>query len=102
MGHEVRLATPQDHRTVPLPTYPEIRLSLFPRSKVRRTIEQFAPDAVHIATEGPLGLAARAICLKQERPFTTSLTTRFPEYLQLRIPLLPACAAYAGLRAFHA
>lgn len=102
MGHEVRLATPQDHRTIPLPTYPEIRLSVFPRRKLRRTIEQFAPDAVHIATEGPLGLTARAICLKHKRPFTTSLTTRFPEYLHLRIPLVPARAAYAGLRAFHA
>src|SRR5438270_726950 len=69
---------------------------------LQKIIEQFAPDAVHIATEGPLGVAARAICLKRRLPFTTSLTTRFPEYLHLRMPLIPAWFAYALLRAFHA
>jgi glycosyltransferase involved in cell wall biosynthesis len=102
MGHDVRLATAEGHRTVPLPTYREIRLAVLPRRKLRAGIEQFAPDALHIATEGPLGVAARRICLKRQIPFTTSLTTRFPEYLQLRMPILRPRLIYAALRAFHA
>jgi len=101
MGHHVHLATPRDHQTIPLPTYPEIRLAMLPRRKVEAAIDQFAPDALHIATEGPLGVTARAICMKRQLPFTTSLTTRFPEYLHLRMPLVPAWLAYAALRLFH-
>ena len=60
LGHSVRYATPEGRFTVPMPTYPEIRLALFPRGKLEKEIRDFAPDAVHIATEGTLGLAARA------------------------------------------
>ena len=59
MGHKVELITPQSFSTIPCPTYPEIRLSLFPGKKVAENIQSFKPDAIHIATEGPLGLAAR-------------------------------------------
>ena len=69
LGHEVRFVTPQHFRSVPCPSYPEIRLSLFPATGLKRRIEEFSPDAVHIATEGPLGLAARRYCLKQRVPF---------------------------------
>ena len=68
-GHEVRMLTPRDFRSVACPTYPEIRLSLFPRRRVRRAIEGFAPQALHIATEGPLGLAARLHCRKAGHAF---------------------------------
>lgn len=102
LGHEVCFATPQGHPTVPLPTYPEIRVALFPRSRLLKRIEEFSPDAIHVATEGPLGHAARAICIKRQLPFTTSLTTRFPEYLRLRMPFLPESWAYDVLRRFHA
>ena len=92
MGHEVRLATPGDHQTIPLPTYPEIRLAMLPRRKLQKIIEQSAPDAVHIATEGPLGVAARAICLKRRLPFTTWLR------IQRVVRSLPqACSAEAPL-----
>ena len=102
MGHDVHFATPERHWTIPLPSYPEIRLAVLPRRKMQKTIENFAPNALHIATEGPLGMTARTICLAKKLPFTTSLTTRFPEYLHLRVPMVPAWLAYAGLRAFHA
>ena len=101
MGHQVRYATPENP-TIPMPTYPEIRLTLFPRRRLRAAIRDFAPDAIHIATEGPLGMAARSICKNVARPFTTSLMTRLPEYLRMRIPLIPEQWGYAGLRAFHA
>jgi glycosyltransferase involved in cell wall biosynthesis len=101
MDHQVRFATPENP-TIPLPTYPEIRLALFPRRGLRAAIRDFSPDAIHIATEGPLGLAARSICKSRRQPFTTSLMTRLPEYLRMRIPLIPEQWGYAGLRVFHA
>lgn len=99
-GDEVKLITPQMFRTVPLPSYPEIPLSLFPRRKVRATLDAFAPDAVHIATEGPLGWAARRWCLDKGMPFTTSYHTQFPEYVALRLPV-PLGLSYAVMRHFH-
>ena len=88
-GHVVGLLTPLEFRTLPCPTYPEIRLSLFPARKLRKRLEDFRPDAIHIATEGPLGMAARKYCLRHQLPFTTAYHSRFPEYVQLRfgIPL---------------
>jgi len=96
----VRLVTPDRFRTVPCPTYPEIRLALFPGRRVARTIEDFRPQAIHIATEGPLGMAARAHCLKKGYPFTTAYHTRFPEYIHARVPL-PLDWLYAVMRWFH-
>ena len=102
MGHEVRYATPEGHRTVPMPTYAEIRLSLFPRRRVEQVVEEFKPGAIHIATEGPLGLSARAICVQRKIPFTTSFHTRFPEYVHARFPIVSERAVYRVLRWFHA
>ncbi len=99
MGHTVRVIGPDGFRTAPLPTYPEIRLALNPW-RVRGAIESFEPDAVHIATEGPLGWAARRWCRRAAKPFTTSFHTRFPEYLSARTGL-PEELGYAGLRRFH-
>jgi glycosyltransferase involved in cell wall biosynthesis len=101
MGHEVRFLTPQLFRTLPCPTYPEIRLSLFPQGRVTSIIREFDPDVLHIATEGPLGLAARRFALRNDFPFTTAYHTRFPEYVQARIGL-PLSWSYAWLRRFHA
>ena len=100
MGHDVRFLTPEGFRTVPMPTYPEIRLALFARRAVGRVIDEFRPDAVHIATEGPLGLATRRNCLRRKLSFTTSFHTRFPEYIHARFGV-PTSWAYAGLRWFH-
>lgn len=100
MGHEVRFLTPLEFRTLPCPTYPEIRLSLFPQSKVNRTIREFDPDVLHIATEGPLGMAARRFALRHDFPFTTAYHTRFPEYVHARFRL-PLSVSYAWLRRFH-
>src|SRR6266403_276629 len=99
-GHEVRMITPRDFRSVACPTYPEIRLSLLPYKKVKRHISAFSPQAVHIATEGPLGLSARRFCLKSGLPFTTSYHTQFPQYLRARFPI-PLGASYRALRWFH-
>ncbi len=100
MGHEVRVLSPNDFRTIPCPTYPEIRLSLFPGRKLARELAAFAPEAVHIATEGPLGLAARNWCRQHDLPFTTSFHTRFPEYVKLRTGI-PHSVGYAVMRWFH-
>ena len=101
MGHQVRYATPETSWTVPLPSYPEIRLAVFPRKNLERMIEEFAPTAIHVATEGPLGLSARAVCVRRKLPFTTSFHTRFPEYIHARFPLVSEQSVYRGLRWFH-
>jgi len=100
MGHVVEMLTPLEFTTLPCPTYPEIRLSLFPRVKVARRIREFAPDALHIATEGPLGLAARGYAWRRGLPFTTAYHTRFPEYVQARFAI-PLAWTYRFLRWFH-
>lgn len=100
MGHQVDMITPLEFSTVPCPTYPEIRLSLLPGRKVNRRIETFAPDALHIATEGPLGLAARGYALRHKLPFTTAYHTRFPEYVQARFGI-PLAWTYRFLHWFH-
>ena len=101
LGHETRFVTPQLFKSIPCPTYPEIRLSLLPYAGVRREIEAFAPDAIHIATEGPLGLAARSYCLKHKVAFTSAFHTRFAEYVHARIRI-PVDLTYRWLRNFHA
>jgi glycosyltransferase involved in cell wall biosynthesis len=99
-GHEVRMITPRDFRSVACPTYPEIRLSLLPYKQVSRSIAAFAPQAVHIATEGPLGVSARRACLAIGMRFTTSYHTQFPQYLRARFPI-PLGLSYRALRWFH-
>jgi len=101
MGHDVVYVTPQSFKTIPLPTYPDIRISLFPGRKVYKTLDEFEPDAVHIATEGTLGAAARRYCLKRSIKFTTAYHTQFPYYVRLRVPI-PISFSYAVLRQFHA
>ena len=101
LGHVVRFVTPQLFKSIPCPTYPEIRLSLLPCAGVKKEIETFAPDAVHIATEGPLGLAARRYCIKRKIAFTTAFHTRFAEYVHARIRV-PVDLTYRWLRNFHA
>lgn len=100
MGHEVELLTPQEFRTVPCPTYPDIRLSILPGKFVNRRIREFAPDALHIATEGPLGLAARRYAIRNHLSFTTAYHTRFPEYVKARFGI-PLSWTYGFLRWFH-
>jgi glycosyltransferase involved in cell wall biosynthesis len=99
-GHEVRMATPRDFATVPCPTYPEIRIAVFPYRNMARRIRSFQPHALHIATEGPLGLAARRYCVSQGLRFTTSYHTQFPQYLRSRFPI-PYGFSYTALRWFH-
>jgi glycosyltransferase involved in cell wall biosynthesis len=102
LGNEVEYATPAGRFTFPLPTYPEIRLAVFPRRSLELQIKAFAPDAIHIATEGTLGMSARAICLNYGIPYTTSFHTRFPEYVNARFPFIPQSLVYRWLRWFHA
>ena len=99
-GLEVNYLTPQAFKTLPCPTYPEIRLSLTMGRGLRKKIEALDPDYIHISTEGPLGFWARRYCLKHGKPFTTSYHTRFPEYLAARFPV-PLSWSYAALRWFH-
>ena len=101
MGHYVELVTPDQFPTFPCPTYPEIRLALGAGNAVARRLRTLAPDAVHLATEGPLGWAARRWCLRGGMPFTTSYHTRFPEYVALRTGL-SAGLFWPLVRRFHA
>lgn len=100
MGEQVEVISPDQFATVPLPTYREIRLAIGAYEKVQERFKAFEPEAIHIATEGPIGLAARRICLEWKLPFTTSYHTRFPEYVSARLPV-PLAAGYAYMKWFH-
>ena len=99
-GHEIEVFGPDRFRTLPCPTYPEIRLSLFPRARLAHMLKLYAPDAIHLVTEGPLGWAARGFCMSRNIPFTTAYHTRFPEYVRARIRI-PLSWSYAFVRRFH-
>ncbi len=99
-GHRVQTITPDRFFSVPMPSYPEIRLALTTRRRVAATIAGFDPDAVHIATEGPLGWLARSWCMRNGVPFTTSFHTRFPDYVAARTGLSPA-PVWRLLERFH-
>jgi glycosyltransferase involved in cell wall biosynthesis len=99
-GAEAIFLVPTEFRTLPCPTYPEIRLALVTPGMVTRHIEAVGADFIHIATEGPIGLMARRYCQKTKRPFTTSYHTRFPEYVSARLPV-PEAWGYALQRRFH-
>lgn len=100
LGHEVKLISPEGFLTIPCPTYPEIRLSLFPGAKVSSMIREFNPDCLHISTEGPLGLSARGYASRNGLAFTSAYHTRFPEYVHARTKL-PLKITYSFLRWFH-
>ncbi len=99
-GHEVLCINPQQFRTFPMPTYPDIRVAILPGRGVRRMLDDFRPDAVHLATEGAIGWAGRRWCLRRKQPYTTAYHTRFPEYVRLRAPV-PLSLSYAFMRRFH-
>ncbi|HUJ74658.1 MAG TPA: glycosyltransferase family 1 protein [bacterium] len=99
-GHEVLAVTPDQFAGIPCPFEPQVRLALRPGPALRRHLEAFRPEAVHIATEGPLGLAARQLCVRLGLPFTTAYHTRFPEYLHVRLGV-PEWLTYRWLRWFH-
>lgn len=100
-GHLVEVTSPDLYRSIPAPSYPEIRLVLVGPRTVAKRIKAFAPDAIHIATEGPLGLAARRYCLRNSLPFTTAYHTQFPDYIARRTGL-PARWFWPFIRRFHA
>ena len=99
LGADIDFLTPRDFNSLPMPTYPEIALAIATPRAVRRRLDD-SYDHVHIATEGPIGLATRAVCLRARRCFTTSFHTRFPEYIQARFGL-PVGLSYMALRRFH-
>jgi len=101
LGHEPVFVTPDQFRSIPCPTYPEIRLAVRPGRRLARAIEANQPCAIHIATEGPLGWAARRYCLKRRLPFTTAYHTKFPEYIRARFRV-PLRLSYRLIRRFHA
>ena len=101
LGAEIDFLTPDGFSSLDVPTYPGLRMALPNRREIARRIEAASPDAIHIATEGPIGWAARAYCRRHKLAFTTSYTTRFPEYIAVR-SIIPAALSYAVLRHFHA
>ena len=98
---DISFLTPDGFSSVGVPTYPGLCIALPNRREIARRIEAAAPDAIHIATEGPIGWAVRAYCRRRKLAFTTSYTTRFPEYVEVRT-MIPASVGYAMLRHFHA
>ena len=100
LGHTVEVIGPDRFHTVALPTYASIRVALVPGRRMAAMIDAFKPDALHIATEGPLGIAARRWALRRGVAFTTSFHTRFPEYLHARTRT-PLALTYAWMRRFH-
>jgi len=101
LGHDVLAVHPNLFRsTIPCPTYPQIRLVVNPYFRVARLLDDFQPHCIHLVTEGPLGLAGRAYCVRRSYPFTTSFTTRFDEYIAMRFPV-PASPVFRLLRWFH-
>lgn len=100
-GHTVEVIAPNRFRTLPCPSYPEIDLALFPGRRLAAMLIKFRPEAIHIATEGPLGQAARKWCRYNKIPFTTAYHTKFPEYVHARTRL-PLNWLYAFMRRFHA
>jgi glycosyltransferase involved in cell wall biosynthesis len=101
LGVDITFLTPEGFPSVPVPTYPNLRLALPSPRGIARRIEAARPDAIHIATEGSIGFLVRRYCIKRGLPFTTSYTTRFPEYIAARAPI-PESWIYAVLRRFHA
>ncbi len=100
LGADVEFLTPDGFPSFALPTYPGLRVAWPNRREIARRIEAAAPEAIHIATEGPIGWAVRFYCLRHKLAFTTSYTTRFPEYIAVRT-MIPAEVSYAVLRHFH-
>jgi len=99
-GHQIKLITPDQFKSIPCPSYPSIRLAIACYGKLSRQLNEFKPDRIHIATEGPLGIAARRYCIKYNLAFTTSFHTLFAEYINLRFKI-PVSCGYGFLRWFH-
>ena len=99
-GHEVRVLSALSCRTFPLPTYGSIRLAILPYQYIKRELNEFKPDVVHIATEGTIGWATRRYCLRHNLKFTTAYHTQFPEYVALRLPI-PVNWSYRLMSSFH-
>jgi glycosyltransferase involved in cell wall biosynthesis len=99
-GVEVSFLTPETFHTFGMPSYRDLRVAIPRRRQIARMIEAAKPDNIHIATEGPIGFAARAYCRRRKIPFTTSFHTRFPDYISARFPI-PERWVWAGLRWFH-
>ncbi|OZI68190.1 glycosyltransferase family 4 protein [Bordetella genomosp. 1] len=99
-GHDVLVVSPEGSRTIPAPSEPDLRLCIQPGRQLRRVLGDLVPDALHIATEGPLGLAARRMALRRGWRFTTSFHTMFPEYLEARMGI-PASIPWRFMRWFH-
>jgi len=100
LGHQVQMITPDQFRSIPCPMYEEIRLSLKPYRKLAQMLDSGQPDVIHVATEGPLGAAVNKYCSRNGIPFTSSLHTRFPEYIRMHAPV-PLNVSYYYLRNFH-
>jgi glycosyltransferase involved in cell wall biosynthesis len=101
LGHRIKLVTPDQFKTIPCPSYPSIRLAFACYGKLSRLLDEFNPQRIHIATEGPLGIAARRYCIKHNLAFTSSFHTLFAEYVNLRFKI-PISCGYGFLRWFHA
>jgi glycosyltransferase involved in cell wall biosynthesis len=100
MGDTVEVIGPDRFRNLPMPGYAEIRLAIAPKRRLAQLVADFAPEIIHIATEGPLGWAMRGLCRRNKWPFTTAFHTRFPEYLEARTRI-PADWSWRMMRRFH-
>lgn len=101
LGHDPHVIHPGQFKTIAAPRYPEIRLAILPSRSLRKKLNTLKPDAIHIATEGPLGMAARKWCTQSNTPYTTSYHTQFPHYLRHYFGI-PKRISYKFIRYFHA
>lgn len=99
-GHEVRVISPNDFTTFPCPVYPEIALSLPKPGFIKKTINEFSPDHIHIVAEGPIGLQTRYVCRSLKLNFTTAFHTKFPDYAK-KLAFIPLGISWSYLRWFH-
>lgn len=98
-GHDVQIISPANFKNVPCPTYPEIKLALYPGKKLERYLSD--ADAIYIANEGPLGFWARRYCLKREWPFSSGFHTRLAEYINNKFGFIPKSWGYKYMQWFH-
>lgn len=112
-GHEVQLVRPRQSaqdtaaphemlvRGAPLPRYPGLRLGLPATSRLVDAWKQARPDAVYVATEGPLGWSALRAARRLGIPAASGFHTRFDEYMRdYGLPFLTG-TALAWMRRFH-
>jgi glycosyltransferase involved in cell wall biosynthesis len=112
-GHRVNVIRPRqadEHdsfedqmlvRGAPLPRYPGLRFGLPAGRRLAALWREQRPDAIYVATEGPLGWSAVRSARKLGIPASTGFHTRFDEYIERYGAAFLTPVAFAWMRRFH-